>query len=83
MKERSKKDPSIESKPEHFIRLRRVTDIPNNHHVALQIEKITVVGDKVVKREPYGHPDIPEMVLAKVSEALNPESALCLDSVVA
>lgn len=71
---------SKKSEPASFVRLVRVR-VPNSHHAAYQIEKIVASGDKVLTRGLIGNPDTLEMILAKTSEALDPESAMHLEPI--
>lgn len=77
-KEKSKKaEPtkSVDETVHAFIRIARVK-VPNSHHAAYQIEKVAVCGERVIHRAFYGNPDMLEMILAKVQEALDPESVV-------
>lgn len=79
-KEKSKKsvtEPRVAQPGEicEFIRLARV-QIPNSHHAAYQIEKVAIANGILIHRAFYGQPDVLEMTLAKVQDALDPESVV-------
>lgn len=61
-----------------FIRLAR-RKVENSHYPAYQLEKITVSGDEVIKREWLYQPDMLQSVLAHADEALDPESIVAMD----
>lgn len=79
---RSKKASVITETPASFIRLARV-HVPNSHHAAYQIEQVTLVGNTVTERKYLFHPDTLVMTLAKLSEAVDPESVVNCVPVVA
>ncbi len=79
-KDATKKSQAINAPPVNFIRLARVR-VKDSRYPAYQIERVEIAGNRIVSREFMGHPDVLEMILAKSTEALDPESVMYLDPI--
>lgn len=71
--EASEPSPPASAKPDRFCRMRRV-EVVNSHWPAYQAEVVYIQGDKIVRRELLGKPDMFEYVYAQIADQLDPRN---------
>lgn len=69
--------PAVDAAPvEQFLRILELERKPGDTYVGYQIQRVVVQGDKVLKREMVGKPDMFEYAFTQAGELIDPRNRL-------